>query len=57
MALEWLASLPWAAIASGECVPDLEFEEYARERDDVEGTHPSPSPSPSPTVTLTLTLP
>ena len=41
MALEWLASLPWAAIASGECVPDLEFEEYARERDDVEGTHPN----------------
>ena len=30
MALEWLASLPWAAIGSGECVPELDFEEHAR---------------------------
>jgi hypothetical protein len=38
MGLGWLSALSWAAIESGECVPDLGFEEHAREWDDLEGT-------------------
>jgi hypothetical protein len=38
MGLGWLSALSWAVIESGECVPDLGFEEHAREWDDLEGT-------------------
>ena len=38
MGLAWLASLPWEALESGECVPQLGFEAHAREWDDLDGT-------------------